>query len=66
VLACVLGIAVGSAMAAWRWAHDLLEPWITIFYATPLIALAPLVILWFGVGVLSRWPWSSSWASSRW
>ena len=30
------------------------QPWISGLYATPTIALAPLFILWFGIGIWSK------------
>ena len=32
----------------------MLTPWISGFYASPIVALAPLLILWFGVGIWSK------------
>jgi NitT/TauT family transport system permease protein len=32
----------------------MLNPWISGLYATPIIALAPLFILWFGIGIWSK------------
>jgi len=49
-----LGIAFGFAMAnSVRW-KQALQPWISGFYATPTIALAPLFILWLGIGIWSK------------
>src|SRR5437660_11510780 len=31
-----------------------MSPWVSGRYATPTIALAPLFILWFGIGVWSK------------
>ena len=33
---------------------QVLQPWISGLYATPTIALAPLFILWFGIGIWSK------------
>jgi NitT/TauT family transport system permease protein len=33
---------------------DYLEPWIAGLYAAPMIAFAPVVIIWFGVGITSK------------
>jgi NitT/TauT family transport system permease protein len=30
------------------------QPWVSGLYATPTIALAPLFILWFGIGIWSK------------
>jgi len=54
VIACVIGIGLGLAMAASVGVKQALQPWISGFYATPTIALAPLFILWLGVGVWSK------------
>jgi NitT/TauT family transport system permease protein len=54
VIACLLGIALGLAMAASATAKQSLQPWVSGFYATPVIALAPLFILWFGIGIWSK------------
>jgi NitT/TauT family transport system permease protein len=53
-LACFLGIALGFAMASSRGAKEALQPWVSGLYATPTVALAPLFILWFGIGILSK------------
>lgn len=54
VIASVLGIALGLAMAASVTAKQSLQPWVSGLYATPIIALAPLFILWFGIGIWSK------------
>ena len=54
VIACVLGVALGLAMAASVTAKQSLQPWVSGLYATPIIALAPLFILWFGIGIWSK------------
>jgi NitT/TauT family transport system permease protein len=53
-VACVLGIAIGFAMAASKAGKQALQPWVSGLYATPTVALAPLFILWFGVGIFSK------------
>jgi NitT/TauT family transport system permease protein len=54
VIACICGIALGLAMAASVGAKQSLQPWVSGLYATPVIALAPLFILWFGIGIWSK------------
>jgi NitT/TauT family transport system permease protein len=54
VIACVLGVALGLAMAWSKTAKQSLQPWVSGLYATPIIALAPLFILWFGIGIWSK------------
>ena len=52
-IASLLGVVVGFAMASSDLAKKVLQPWISGLYATPTIALAPLFILWLGIGIWS-------------
>ena len=54
VIASVIGIAFGFGMANSAGFKQALQPWISGFYATPTIALAPLFILWLGIGIWSK------------
>src|ERR1700735_3901693 len=54
VIASVLGIALGLAMASSDTVKQACQPWVSGLYATPTIALAPLFILWFGIGIWSK------------
>ncbi|MGA8320070.1 MAG: ABC transporter permease [Xanthobacteraceae bacterium] len=54
VIASLLGIALGVAMASSATMKQALQPWVSGLYATPTIALAPLFILWFGIGIWSK------------
>jgi ABC-type nitrate/sulfonate/bicarbonate transport system permease component len=50
-LAVLVGVALGVVMG-WRpRVGYALDPLMTVFYASPLVALAPLVVFFFGVGV---------------
>jgi len=53
-IAVALGIPIGLATAASRRTAAAVNPWVSGLYATPIIALAPLVILWFGIGIWSK------------
>jgi NitT/TauT family transport system permease protein len=53
VLGVAAGIAIGAAMVQWRLVDNALEVWIAALYAAPIVALAPILIIWFGFG-----PWS--------
>jgi len=53
-IACVLGVVLGVAMGESLTLKRLLDPWVAGIYATPVIALAPLFILWFGIGIWSK------------
>jgi NitT/TauT family transport system permease protein len=54
VIASVLGIALGVGMASSVTIKQTMQPWVSGIYATPTIALAPLFILWFGIGIWSK------------
>jgi NitT/TauT family transport system permease protein len=54
VIASVLGIICGMAMAGSATLKRVMQPWISGLYATPTIALAPLFILWLGIGIWSK------------
>jgi NitT/TauT family transport system permease protein len=53
-IASVLGIGGGLAMANSARVKQAMTPWVSGLYATPTIALAPLFILWFGIGIWSK------------
>jgi ABC-type nitrate/sulfonate/bicarbonate transport system permease component len=52
--AIVFGIAVGIAIGVSQRAREYTEIYITALYATPLVAVTPLLILWLGIGVVSK------------
>jgi NitT/TauT family transport system permease protein len=54
VLGCAAGLLIGLAMGVSRRANAALGPWVSGLYATPIIAITPLLILWFGIGVWSK------------
>ena len=53
-LATLAGVALGFLMATNRFAQDVLDPWVSFFYSSPLVALIPFFILVFGVGISSK------------
>jgi len=50
----VAGIACGVILGRIRWLADIFEPIITALYGIPKLALAPIFILWFGLGIESK------------
>ena len=50
-LGCVLGVAVGLAIGATRTMREIFEPFLLIANAFPKIAMAPLFMIWFGIGL---------------
>lgn len=53
-IAVVAGTLIGLLTASFEDLSLILTPWISGFYASPIVALAPLLILWFGVGIWSK------------
>jgi ABC-type nitrate/sulfonate/bicarbonate transport system permease component len=53
-LAVVVGVVLGILMGRYKSVHHLFDPFITIFYATPSVALIPLIMLWFGLGLNAK------------
>lgn len=53
-LASVLGLVIGMAFVTHPFLDETLNPIFTALNAMPRIALAPLFILWFGLGVASK------------
>ncbi len=53
-LGAVAGALVGFVFGWFRALGDLFEPFILSFYTLPKIALAPLVVLWFGIGLANK------------
>lgn len=50
----LLGVVLGFLFAASRRVDIILQPFIAVLNALPRIAFAPLIILWFGLGFLSK------------
>jgi ABC-type nitrate/sulfonate/bicarbonate transport system permease component len=53
-LSIIVGVSLGLLMGWYRWLRELLDPFVNALYATPRIALIPLIILWFGIGIESK------------
>lgn len=53
-VAAAAGILIGALMAGMKTVRDFLDPWVSGLYSTPVIALSPLFILWFGIGIPSK------------
>src|SRR5262249_10588607 len=48
-IALIVGIPLGIAMARVRWLDWALDLPVNALYATPLVAVVPLLVLWFGI-----------------
>lgn len=50
VIATIVAILLGYALAMAKLADKIIEPFIAALYGIPIIALIPLMILWVGIG----------------
>ncbi|GAB4528176.1 MAG: ABC transporter permease [Anaerolineae bacterium] len=50
----LIGLLLGYAIARNRLLEDLLAPIVVMFQATPVVAYAPLLVIWFGSGATSK------------
>jgi ABC-type nitrate/sulfonate/bicarbonate transport system permease component len=53
-LAIAIGVPLGVLMGWYGRVNALLDPFVSALYATPRIALLPLVMIWFGIGLMSK------------
>jgi NitT/TauT family transport system permease protein len=53
-IALAIGIPVGLGIGLFRRVYYLLDIWMSAVYATPTVALVPLIILVFGIGLESK------------
>ena len=53
-LGCTVGVSVGTAMGRSPLIDGLLQPWVSMLFATSIAALVPLFILLFGFDLLFR------------
>ncbi len=49
----VVGVLVSLMFAQWRWLRKLLFPYTILLQTVPIVAIAPLIIMWAGAGVYS-------------
>lgn len=53
-LSAVVGITIGLLAGWFRRVGYLVDPWLTILYSTPSVALAPLILIAFGIELSSK------------
>lgn len=53
-LAFAVGVPIGILMARYKYGSAVAEPYIMALYSTPRVALAPLLIIWFGIDLFSK------------
>jgi NitT/TauT family transport system permease protein len=50
----MLGLLLGYALGSSPRLASIFEPYVMAFYGIPKIALAPLFVIWFGIGIWSK------------
>ena len=53
-LAIVSGVVCGVLIGWYRRLAMVFEPFLTALYSTPRVALIPLILIWFGIGMWSK------------
>ena len=53
-ISIVSGVLIGAVIGWYRMINGLIDPLVSIAYATPRIALIPLITVWFGIGFEAR------------
>jgi len=53
-LGVLVGALLGAAAALLPWVGEILDPAMTVLNAVPRIILAPLFVIWFGIGIASK------------
>lgn len=54
VLGCWLGLVCAVSLVSFRFLRSFLLPLLVVSQALPVFALAPLLVLWLGYGILSK------------
>ncbi len=54
LLGSALGFVLGTAVAMNRYVEYFFYPYIVMFQSLPKVALAPLIVIWFGLGLTSK------------
>jgi NitT/TauT family transport system permease protein len=54
VIGCAVGFSLGLLFGRFQMVAEVFDPYITAIYSIPKIALAPLFIIWFGIGIESK------------
>jgi NitT/TauT family transport system permease protein len=54
VIGVLIGVAVGFLLGRRAWMARLLDPYLRLANAIPRVVLAPMFLLWFGLGIWSK------------
>lgn len=53
-VASAAGVVLGYLMGRHRWFEEIMQPWVAALSSIPVIALVPLIIIWFGIGMFAK------------
>lgn len=53
-LATVVGLLVAAFMYRFKFSGEIIYPYLILSQAIPLIAIAPLILIWFGLGITAK------------
>jgi NitT/TauT family transport system permease protein len=53
LLSIVVGVGVALVFAQSRWVRRMLYPWTLLLQTVPIVAIAPLILMWMGAGIFS-------------
>jgi NitT/TauT family transport system permease protein len=53
VLSIVVGVGIALIFAQSRWVRRMLYPWTLLLQTVPIVAIAPLILMWMGAGIFS-------------
>lgn len=53
LLSIVVGVGVAFIFAQSRWVRRMLYPWTLLLQTVPIVAIAPLILMWAGAGIFS-------------
>ena len=54
VLGAITGVVLGVLFGRVKLLGEIFNPYITVFNGIPKVALAPVFVIWFGIGVMSK------------
>ena len=52
-LSVIVGVGIALIFAQLRWVRRTLYPWTLVLQTVPIVAIAPLILMWFGAGTPS-------------
>jgi len=53
-LSILIAVPIGLAMGSLRNLYYAMDPLVTALYSTPVLVLAPMLVIWFGLGISSK------------